>query len=183
MDPNVRRIRVAIPVVFFLVLAAVATVFFVGLDPGDGQQTIGPVAAVRAAVGDRPHRVCYEGSLPCAWIALVDGELVAFNTSGPLNAEFGRLGVGWCPSSGRFGSNVTGSRFDTHGNVVDGPAPRGLDRYALATTPEGQVRIDFFVLATGQQVATADPPVPPDGPECDEIPFDRDADLVLSVGG
>lgn len=183
LDPNVRRIRVAIPVVFCLVLVGVLTVFFIGLDPGDGQQIIGPVTAVRAAVAERPHRVCYEGSLPCAWIALVDGELVAFNTSGPLNEEFGRLGVAWCSSSERYGSNSSGSVFDRRGTVVEGPAPRGLDRFALAPTPDGRVRIDFFTLAAGQQIATADPPVPAAGPACEQIPFDRDADLVLEDAG
>lgn len=183
LDPNVRRLRVAIPVVSLLILVGVVTVFFVGLDPGDGQQIVGPVEAVRAAVEERPHRVCYGGSLPCAWIAPVDDELVAFNTSGPLNEEYGRLGVAWCPTSGRYGANATGSRYDSHGTVVDGPAPRGLDRFALATTPDGRLRIDFFTLTAGQQVAIADPAVPATGPECEQIAFDRDADLVLEGAG
>lgn len=178
-QPAVRRLRVLIPLVFVAVLAGVVTVFAVGLAPGDGLQVVGPQAAVRAAVAARPHRVCYRGAQPCAWIALLDDGLVAFNTNGPLAEETGRLGVAWCPSSGQYGSNVSGSRFDARGEVVSGPAPRGLDRMPLSTDHEGLLRIDFFALSTGTQAGRAEALVAPAGPVCDLIPFDRDADLDL----
>ena len=175
----VRRLRVLIPLVFAGVVAGVIAVFTVGLAPGDGLQAVGPQAAVRAAVAARPHRVCYRGKQPCAWITLLDGELVAFTTNGPLAEETGRLGVAWCPSSGQYGSNVSGSRFDASGEVVSGPAPRGLDRVRLSTDAEGTLRIDFFALSTGTQAGRAEALVAPAGPVCDVIPFDRDADLDL----
>lgn len=176
-NPRVRVLRVAIPLAFAGGLAAVVAVFAIGLDPGSGSEVVGPVALVRAAVAERPRRFCYHGEQPCAWLTVVDGELLALNTNGPLPEEFGRLGVAWCASSGGFGSNVSGSRFDARGNVVRGPAPRGLDRYRLTLGPAGRLTIDFSSLTTGLQVAQVPGLIPPAGPLCDQIPFDREADL------
>lgn len=178
-QPAVRLLRVLIPLVFVVVAAGVLAIFAVGLDAGDGVQVVGSEVAVRAAVAQRPHRVCYRGGQPCAWIALLDGELLAFNTYGPLAEETGRLGVAWCASSGQYGSNTTGSRFDARGEVVAGPAPRGLDRVRLSTDAQGLLRIDFSALSTGTQAGLAESVVAPTGPLCDVIPFDRDADLDL----
>lgn len=180
LDPRVRRLRTLIPVALLLVLTAVGVMFFVGLNPGDIVEAVGPEAEVRRAVADRPHRVCYRGRAPCAWLTVVDGELLALNTSGPLGEEYGRQGVGWCPSSGGFGANSTGSRFDAAGEVVSGPAPRGLDRFDVRTDQRGELRVDFSVLTSGTQVANAAPRAP-DGRHCEEIPFDRDADLRLET--
>jgi hypothetical protein len=178
LDPRVRRLRVLIPAAFFLAVAAVGAMFLAGLNPGDTVELIGPEADVRRAVAERPRRVCYRDSAPCAWLTVVDGELLALNTAGPLGEEYGRQGVGWCPSSGGFGANSTGSRFDAAGNVVRGPAPRGLDRFAVLTDARGVLRVDFSYLTTGVQAANATA-LPPDGPACERIPFDRDADLHL----
>lgn len=179
LDSRARALRVLIPVTFAAAVAGIVLVFFLGLDPGTTTQVIGPEAAVRAELSDRPHRVCYEGAGPCAWLSLVDGELHALTTNGPLREEFGRFGVSWCPTSGYFGSNVSGSRFDPAGNVVRGPAPRGLDRYRLALDDQGTLRIDFRSLTTGLQAGRAEQVIPPGGPDCTEIPFDREADLSL----
>lgn len=184
-DPESAAARFArrvIPAIALLGLVAVGFVFWTGLDPGSGRQTIGPVESVRAAVAERPRRVCYGGSLPCGWLTEVDGQLLALNTSGPLPEEFGRAGVGWCPTSGLFGADSTGSRFDAAGRVVRGPAPRGLDRYVLDEV-DGRVVIDFFSLETGLRAGRADDLIGPVGPQCTDIPFDRDADLVLPAAG
>jgi hypothetical protein len=178
-DPRARILRVALPAVFFAGAAAVVAVFFAGLDPGSGRQVVGREDAVRAAVIGRPRRVCYEGAQPCAWLTVVGDRLVAFNTNGPLPQEYGRQGIGWCPSSGGFGANATGSRFDAAGNVVRGPAPRGLDRFTVLRDNGGMLRIDFFSLTAGLQAEQVSTVVPPAGPHCPTIPFDRDADLRL----
>ena len=180
LDARVRVLRVAIPVLFAAMVAAVVAVFFVGLDPGDGRQVVGPEAAVRAAVADRPRRVCYEDSLPCAWLTVVNGRLLALNTSGTLNEEFGRLGVGWCPTSHRFVANSTGSVYDQLGRVVRGPAPRGLDYVGLDVSEAGVVTVDFFSLTTNLQADRSYQVVPPAGPPCEEVAFDREADLELT---
>lgn len=180
-DPRVRRLRVLIPAVFGLAVAGVVAVFFVGLDPGDGVEVVGPEAAVRREVAERPRRVCYRGEAPCAWLTVVAaGELLALNTSGPLGEEYGRQGVGWCPTSGEYGANATGSRFDAAGNVTDGPAPRGLDRFAVLVDGDGVLRVDFSALTTAVQAGRAET-LAPAGPSCAQIPFDRDPDLDLEV--
>lgn len=179
LDPRVRVLRAAIPLVFVAGVVVVAAVFWRGLAPSSGLHIVGDEAAVRAAVAERPHRVCLGDALPCAWLTVVEGRLLAFNTAGPLREEYGRSGVTWCPSSGCFGSNALGSRFDQAGALVRGPAPRGLDRYDLDVDDGGRVVVNFASLTTGLQRARVDAVRPPQGPDCDEIPFDRDADLRL----
>lgn len=183
-DPDSRSARFArviIPAMALAGLFAIGLVFFAGLNPGSGRQTVGPVDAVRAAVGSRPHRVCLGEGLSCAWLTIVDGELIALNTNGPLSDEYGRQGVGWCPTSGRFGANATGSRYDAAGRVVSGPAPRGLDRFHIAIV-DGQVIVDFTSLQTGTPRDRTDDLITAHGQACASIPFDREADLVLPEG-
>jgi hypothetical protein len=179
LDPRVRFLRAAIPLVVIAMGVAIGAVFVRGLGTGERVRVIGTEQAVREAVAERPLRVCIGSFYPCAWITLVDDEVVAFNTSGPLREEYGRNGVAWCPSSEHFGSNNTGSRFDQAGQVVRGPAPRSLDRFGLRTGPDGQMILDFSQLTTGVQTARVSDPQPPAGPDCDPIPYDREADLDL----
>lgn len=179
MDPRVRVLRVAVPAVFIAGLAAVVAVFFSGLNPGTSRLQLGDVDAVRDAVADRPRRVCFNHNNPCAWVALVNGRLYAFNTNGPLPQEFGRQGVGWCPSSRGYGANATGSRWDAAGNVVKGPAPRGLDRFTLIVRPDETLEIEFASLSAGLPDWQVRERVPPAGPDCDPIPFDREPELAI----
>jgi hypothetical protein len=178
-DPRARVLRAVLPLLFFVAVGALAVGFWIGLAPSSGVQPVGPEAAVRAAVAERPHRVCLGEGQPCAWLTVVDGELVALDTSGPLREEFGRLGVAWCPSSGYFGSNTSGSRFDPLGRVARGPAPRGMDRFELRRSGNDEIAVDFLSRQTGLQAGRTTDLLPPAGPHCEEIPFDRDADLRL----
>ena len=177
-DPQVRRIRIAVPLVFFAAVAVVGAVFFQGLQPGVQYEILGPEAAVRAAVAERPKRVCLNDNNPCAWITVVEDRLVAFNTNGALPQEYGRDGIAWCPTSGWFGANATGSQFDQAGRVAGGPAPRGLDRFGL-DVHDGIVRVDFTHLTTGLQRGQVGEVTPPEGAHCAPIPFDREADLTI----
>lgn len=179
MDPRARVLRVAVPAVFFAGLAAVVAVFFSGLDPGTSKLRLGNVDAVHAAVADRPRRACFNHNNPCAWIASVNGRLYAFSTNGPLPQEFGRQGVGWCPSSGGYGANATGSRWDAAGNVVEGPARRGLDRFALIVRRDEVLEIDFASLSAGLPDWQVRERIPPTGQDCDPMPFDREPELDL----
>lgn len=180
MDPRVRILRVAVPALFVAGLVAVAAVFFSGLDPGTSRLALGDVDAVRAAVADRPRRACFNHNNPCAWIALVNGQLYAFNTNGPLPQEFGQQGVGWCPNSGGYGANATGSRWDAAGNVVRGPARRGLDRFTLIVSRDGTLEIEFASLSAGLPDWQVHDRLPPTGQDCDPIPFDREPELGLA---
>lgn len=178
-DRQVRVLRRAFPALAVAGAVVVGAVFFMGLSPGSSVWTVGPEAAVRAALEDRPRRVCYRGTNPCAWLALVDGRVLAFNTNGPLPEEFGRQGVGWCPSSGYYGANATGSRWDALGHVVRGPAYRGLDRFGLSVRPDGTLVVNFASLTAGRQESQRAELVPPAGEDCDPVPFDRAPDLDL----
>ena len=179
-DPKVRILRVAIPALAFAGVAVIVLVFFTGLSPGDPSVVVGPEAAVRAAVADRPYRVCFHDANPCAWLTVVEDEVVAFTTNGPLPEEYGRQGVGWCPTSGYFGANATGSMWDQDGRIVRGPAPRSLDRFRTDIDPRGNLVIRFSALNAGLADWQVNGEVsPPTGPLCEEVPFDRAADLVL----
>ncbi|MGI9016526.1 MAG: hypothetical protein ACR2HR_05370 [Euzebya sp.] len=185
-NPDVRMVRilrVAVPALFAGALVAMVLVFFSGLSPGESSVVVGPASEVRQAVAERPYRYCFHGTNPCAWLTVVDQELVAFNTNGPMAEEYGRQGVGWCPSSGYFGSNSTGSRWDQDGRIVTGPSPRSLDRFTTAIDAGGNLVVRFASLTAGLANWQVDGEVsPPDGPDCDEVPFDRDPDLHLRGG-
>lgn len=178
-DPRVRVLRTAVPVVFTLAVLAVVAVFLVALAVRDNLVVVGPATRVRAAVAERPRLVCVNDNNPCAWLTVVDDRLLAFNSNGTLPDEFGRRGIEWCPSSGYFGSNATGSRYDAAGQVVRGPAPRGLDLVEVAVDDAGLVVLDFAAFTTNQLADRLADTIPATGPDCDHIPFDRDAPLDL----
>ena len=179
-DPKVRILRVAVPLLALAGVAVIGLVFFTSLSPGGSSVTVGPAEEIADAVAERPRRVCFNGTNPCAWLTVVDGEVVAFNTNGPLAEEYGRQGVGWCATSGWFGANSTGSRWDQRGLVVRGPAPRSLDRFTTDVV-DGDLVIRFANLNAGLAEWQLEPDdlTDPDGPQCEEIPFDRDPDLAL----
>jgi hypothetical protein len=180
-DPKVRILRVAVPLLALAGLGAIIAVFFSGLSPGDSSVVIGTEEEVRREVDDRPYRYCFNGSNPCAWLSLVGGEVVAFNTNGPLAEEYGRQGVAWCATSGYYGANSTGSVWDQSGRIVSGPSPRSLDRFTTRVDPQGNLVINFAALRAGLADWQVDGDVsPPDGPMCEEIPFDRSPDLDLT---
>ena len=181
--PAARRLRVLIPVAFSAAIVGVLLMLFVGLDPGSGREVLGDADLVRSLVAERPYRVCYRDSQPCAWLTVVDGEVIALETNGPMPEEYGRQGVGWCPSSRRFGANATGSVYDAAGQVVRGPAPRGLDRFATSTDDVGRLVVDFTGQTAGRQAARVTDVVPAAGPACDQVPFDRDPDLPAEARG
>lgn len=186
-DPKVRLLRIAIPLLAIAGLLVIGAVFYAGLRPAGTTMVLGLESEVRAAVSERPRRVCLSDNNPCAWLTVVDDDrLVAFNTNGPLPEEYGRLGVSWCATSGYFGANSTGSRWDQQGRLVTGPSIRSLDRFTLTTDPYGNLVIDFASLTAGPAPWQLDAVSPPDGPDCEEIPFEPDPDLDrerLTVAG
>lgn len=182
MDRRVRIIRMAIPTIAIVGAIAVAAVFWNALTPENEAMPLGDADAVAEAVAERPLRVCRGEGPPCAWLTTVDGELVALNTSGPVHAEYGRQGVGWCPSSGYFGANSTDSRYDPAGRIVTGPANRGLDRFRLREEDDGGLVLQFSRRTAGPRAGEADP-LSRAGPACDEIPFDREPQLEVPADG
>ena len=98
------------------------------------------------------------------------GRLYVTNAGGQvfaLSQKCPHLGckVPFCDSSGRFECACHGSVFDLGGEWVQGPAPRGMDQYALTVVN------DVLFADTGQ--LTEGPPhgehkylTPPKGPSC-----------------
>jgi hypothetical protein len=56
--------------------------------------------------------------------------------------------VGWCPTQRMFSAYYDGSRFDSTGHYLFGPAPAGLTRYTVASAGDGRVRVGRAVPST-----------------------------------
>jgi cytochrome b6-f complex iron-sulfur subunit len=73
--------------------------------------------------------------------------------------------VPFCESSGRFECPCHGSVFDLAGEWIAGPAPRGMDGYAIATTTDG-VTVDLDRPVQGPPLGTSKFLTPARGPSC-----------------
>ncbi len=99
-----------------------------------------------------------------------DGNYAEITNGTPFMALYHRcvhLGcrVPWCASSSWFECPCHGSRYNVWGEYQFGPAPRGLDRFAVSVE-DGRVVIDTSSVITGpsRQGGTLDQP--PAGPHC-----------------
>ncbi|NOY56341.1 MAG: Rieske 2Fe-2S domain-containing protein [Actinobacteria bacterium] len=90
------------------------------------------------------------------YVAEIEGETVALSWKCP------HLGcrVPWCDSSGEFECPCHGSKFNRLGEWREGPAPRGMDRYAVEIV-DGIVQVDTGLVTLG----------PPRGPETIDEPL------------
>lgn len=73
--------------------------------------------------------------------------------------------VPWCTSSTRFECPCHKSRYNRWGEWQDGPAPRGLDRFAIVVE-DGRVIVDTRVIVTGPPRTAAVLDEPPSGASC-----------------
>ena len=73
--------------------------------------------------------------------------------------------VGFCKSSGRFECPCHGSVFDLAGEYIEGPAPHGMDRYAMSQDGNNLV-VDTGSITTGPDRGVQDFLTPPKGPSC-----------------
>jgi cytochrome b6-f complex iron-sulfur subunit len=78
------------------------------------------------------------------WVANTGSRIFAISQKCP------HLGcrVPFCESSGRFECPCHGSKYDIGGEWVEGPAPRGMDRYQLTLQGDTLV-VDTSKLITG----------------------------------
>lgn len=69
-----------------------------------------------------------------------------------LSAVCTHLGciTNWKPEDGIVACPCHGSRFDREGNVIAGPAPRSLPRYAMSLDDQGQLVVDKSVIVSGE---------------------------------
>jgi cytochrome b6-f complex iron-sulfur subunit len=73
--------------------------------------------------------------------------------------------VPWCPSSQWFECPCHGSKYNRVGEKQGGPAPRGLDRFAL-TVSGGSITVDTGLLVTGPPIGTNTTGQSPEGAPC-----------------
>ena len=73
--------------------------------------------------------------------------------------------VPWCESSSWFECPCHGSRYNRWGEYRFGPAPRGLDRFAV-TVENGNVVVDTATTITGPSRTTNVLVQAPEGPHC-----------------
>ena len=73
--------------------------------------------------------------------------------------------VPWCPSSQWFECPCHGSKYNRVGEKQGGPAPRGLDRFALSVAG-GNITVDTGLLVLGQPIGTNTTGQSPEGAPC-----------------
>jgi cytochrome b6-f complex iron-sulfur subunit len=73
--------------------------------------------------------------------------------------------VPWCPSSQWFECPCHGSKYSRVGEKVGGPAPRGLDRFAVEISG-GQVTINTGLRMDGPRIGTNTTGQGAEGPHC-----------------
>lgn len=125
----------------------------------EGAGALGPVRTV--PVSAVPEEGVLEVSAIRGYLTRADNQVVALWWKCP------HLGcrVPWCESSGQFECPCHGSVFNRVGEYRRGPAPRGMDRYAMEVV-DGQVVVDTSDVTYGDPPGTETINEPPLGPEC-----------------
>lgn len=75
--------------------------------------------------------------------------------------------VPWCATSQWWECPCHGSKYNRWGEWQEGPAARGLDRFAVLEV-EGQIVIDTSAVITGPSRSAAVLNQPPEGPHCQD---------------
>ena len=100
------------------------------------------------------------------------GRLFVANTGTELYAlsqKCPHLGcrVPFCDSSGRFECPCHGSKYDLGGEWIEGPAPRGMDRFPLTLDKaSGTLTVDTTNVVTGPARGSHRFLTPAKGPSC-----------------
>lgn len=71
-----------------------------------------------------------------------------------------------CPSSQWFECPCHGSQYNRVGEKKGGPAPRGMDHFAISVSPSGDVVIDTSTVFTGAPIGTNTTGQEAEGPHC-----------------
>ena len=75
--------------------------------------------------------------------------------------------IPFCESSGRFECPCHGSKYDLGGEWIEGPAPRGMDRYQLTLdSASGALVVDTSKVITGPARGAKRYLTPAKGPSC-----------------
>jgi cytochrome b6-f complex iron-sulfur subunit len=100
----------------------------------------------------------------------LDGRFYVTNYQGGLRALYQKcphLGcrVPFCESSGRFECPCHGSVYNVIGEYLQGPAPRGMDRFEISIEND-RVLVDTGALVEGPPRGELTGPSEPSGPSC-----------------
>lgn len=97
-----------------------------------------------------------------SYLTRIDDEVVA------LSRKCTHLGcrVPFCDSSGQFECPCHGSVFNRAGDYVDGPAPRGMDRFETEVGEDGLIYINTGEGIDGPSPDTVTVDAPAIGPRC-----------------
>lgn len=129
------------------------------LRPAPSASQSGPVRTIPAAAV--PGTGVIEIAAARAYLTKAGDEVVALSWKCP------HLGcrVPWCDSAEEFECPCHGSIFNRVGEYREGPAPRGMDRFAV-TTVDGVLAIDPSTVITGPAPGKETIDEPPAGPRC-----------------
>ncbi len=140
---------------------------------------VGPLDDVRSSIGDgsgflyvaeaRAYLVAFPEQALDDARAVYDDATVAGMESGfvALHQKCTHLGcrVPECAASGRFECPCHGGMFSRIGEYIDGPAPRGLDRFAVSVE-SGRVMIDTSTTLEGAAIGVRTVADDLDGESC-----------------
>ena len=124
--------------------------------------TTGFGGKVRSVAADAvPEGAVIEVPAARSFLTAVNGEVIAISEKCP------HLGcrTPYCESSGRFECPCHGSVFSRAGDYIAGPAPRGMDRYALAEE-DGLLIVDTGERIDGAAPGSKEVDEPSRGPAC-----------------
>ncbi|MBT8198674.1 MAG: Rieske 2Fe-2S domain-containing protein [Acidimicrobiia bacterium] len=125
----------------------------------------GATGRVRAVSPDAvPEGGVIEIRAARAYLVKIDDQITA------ISEKCTHLGcrVPYCDSSSQFECPCHGSVFNRLGEFQAGPAPRGLDRYAVEVGEDGLLYIDTDTLEDGPAPGVDTLNEPPTGPSCTE---------------
>ncbi len=74
--------------------------------------------------------------------------------------------VPFCDSSGRFECPCHGSYYNVIGEYIQGPAPRGMDRFKISISDDGRVLVDTATVLPGPAKGVLTGPADAAGPSC-----------------
>jgi cytochrome b6-f complex iron-sulfur subunit len=101
----------------------------------------------------------------------LDGRFYVTQYQGGLRALYQKcphLGcrVPFCESSSRFECPCHGSVYNVVGEYIQGPAPRGMDRFPIEIRDDGHVYVDTSSVVEGPARGILSGPAEASGPSC-----------------
>ena len=90
--------------------------------------------------------------------------------------------VPYCDSSARFECPCHGSFYNVIGEYIQGPAPRGMDRFKMSISGDGRVLVDTATVLPGPAKGVLTGPADAAGPSCTSVEGAAPASTSPSAG-